>query len=88
MWHLRRCSSLALEGPDLVTLAHMGSPYCNSINACAITVINAGLLEATYTSNDTFIVEWEGVGPVEAFTCTLRESGTMIPTSSPCKICI
>jgi len=44
-------------------------------STCAITVINAGLLEATYTSNDTFIVEWEGVGPVEAFTCTLRESG-------------
>ena len=54
---------------------------------CSITVWNDGQVGATYTSQNTFMVEWEGAGPVESFNCTLRQDATIISSMS-CKLLI
>ena len=52
---------------------------------CSITIWNDGQVGATYTSQNTFMVEWEGAGPVESFNCILRQDATIISSMS-CKL--
>ena len=42
---------------------------------------------ATYTSQNAFIVEWEGAGPVESFNCILRQDAITVSSNS-CKLFI
>ena len=54
---------------------------------CSITIWNDGQVGATYTSQNAFIVEWEGAGPVESFNCILRQDDNTVSSNS-CKLLI